>query len=125
MFAKREDEELGLHTPNAFENVKRCSDHHKTWQFLETCYVSITDELLVAYVCNGKQSHKVPSVSDYWMWNNESVNDANYLYFQQMIFTFLHALMLYKCRVRKCNALAIESGKAKLLPLFFATNRPT
>ncbi len=42
-----------------------------------------------------------------------------------MMFTFLYALMLYRCGVRKCDALAMKSRKAKLLPLFFGRNQPT
>ncbi len=113
IFAKEVVKELGFHIPRALEYVKRSSDYHKTWLFLEICYLSITDELLAPFVRYCEQSHEVPSVSDYRIWNKESVNDANYLHLQQMISTFLHALILHRCWVRKCDALAMESGKAK------------
>ncbi len=34
--------------------------HHMTWQFLEICYLSITDELLVSFVRNCKRATKWP-----------------------------------------------------------------
>ncbi len=43
---------------------------------------------------------------------------------QQMVFTFLHAMMLYRKGVQNCNSDAAESGKAKLAKLFYTRNHP-
>ena len=64
-----------------------------------------------------------PSVAGYWEWNNHVVN-PNYAYMQQMIMTFLHAIMLFRAGVRNSDPIAIKTGKTKLAPLFFARSHP-
>ena len=115
--------ELGYNTVKSLGYIERCSDHHKSWRFLEIVYISMTDELLVPYVRHCLQNQMQPSVSGYWAWNNE-VDNPNYTYMQQMVFTFLHSIMLFRAGVRNSDSIAINTGKAKLAPLFFARNHP-
>ena len=41
-----------------------------------------------------------------------------------MVFTFLHSIMLFRAGVRNADSISINTGKAKLAPLFFARNHP-
>ena len=112
---------MGFVTPKSLDYAKRCVDHHKSWRILEILYVAVTDELLVPYIRHCKDSMTEPSVEGYWIWADK-VTNPNYLYMQQMVLTFLHAMMLFRTGCRKGNARAIISARDKMSLLFFARN---
>ena len=93
-------EVLGFRSPKVLEYIRKCSDHHKTWRLLEITYIAVADELLVPYVRHCLQKAEQPTAKGYWSWSNDVVVDPNYIYLQQMIFTFLQAVMLFRCGVR-------------------------
>ena len=42
--------ELGFTTDNSQAYIKKGSDHHKLWDFIEACYIAFTDEILVEFL---------------------------------------------------------------------------
>lgn len=86
---------LGFQSPKAQEYLKKGSDHHKTWHFLEILYSSLSLELLVPYTKNCISQKETPSVTGYWEWCKD-VEDPNYIYLQNSVFTQLHALMMLR-----------------------------
>lgn len=80
---------LGYITPKSLEYAKRCCDHHKTWSILEITYIAVADELRLPFVRHCKLTGTEITVENYWQWS-DTVCNPNYLYIQQMIFTFLH-----------------------------------
>ena len=84
-------------------------------------YLAITDELLVPYVRFCLNEGIPPSVHGYWKWA-EDICNPNYMYLQQMAFTFLHSLMLYRVGCRRENSEAIISGRDKLSLLIYGRN---
>ena len=50
VFTKECGRILGFQTPKSQKYLKKGSDHHKTWHFLEILYVAVALELLVPYV---------------------------------------------------------------------------
>lgn len=86
-------------------------------------YLAVADELLVPYVRYCKNVNTEPSVDGYWNWACDIVN-PNYMFLQQMVFTLLHSLMLFRTGCRRGNVNAIIAGRNKMSLLFFARNHP-
>ena len=114
---------LGFKSEKALAYAQRCSDHHKTWQIIGLMYTGITDELLVPFIRSCKKDGIQPTVQSYWTWNQDVCN-PNYAYMQQMVFTSLHAMMLFRIGIRNGNAHAANAGKRRVATLFYARNHP-
>ncbi|XP_060601916.1 uncharacterized protein LOC132755133 [Ruditapes philippinarum] len=114
---------LGYNSPKALDYAKSCGDHHKSWKILEIFYLAAADELLVPYVRECKISNIEPSVEGYWLWASD-IEDPNYMFIQQMVFTYLHSMILFRVGCRRGNAVAIVAGREKMSHLFFARNHP-
>ena len=115
---------LGFVTENAQMYAKKGSDHHKLWDILEITYIAFTDELLVEFVRHCLKNKIEPSADNYWRFFSTNVRNPNYVYVQQMVLTFLHALMILRKGVRSNNQQYIYAGKDKLSMLFFGRNHP-
>ena len=115
---------LGFRSEKAQQYFKKGSDHHKTWQFLEIIYLALSKELVHPYVLECLKMNKEATVSGYWEWSNTEVRDPNYLYMQQMVFTYLHALMMLRTGTRRNNVDAINAAKTKLFHLVYSGNHP-
>ena len=124
IFTKEVAKELGFKTENALNFAFKCSDHHKTWSILEIILFAFTDELLYPYVLSCRSKNKNATIDDYWNWSADIVN-PNYLFIQQMIFTFLHSIMMFRVGVRNNDHKAILTAQRKTMPLFFSRNHPT
>ena len=86
---------LGLKSPKVQEYLKKGSEHHKLWHFLEILYISISLELMVPYVKGCISLGTTPNSNDYWNWCKD-IDDPNYLYMQHAVFTHLHGLMMLR-----------------------------
>lgn len=114
---------LGYVSPKSLDYVKRCGDHHKTWSILEIMYIAVANELLVPYVRHCKEAGIDISVEKYWVWS-DTLENPNYCFMQQMVFTFLHVIMLFRTGCRKGNPDAIIAGRNKLSLLLYARHHP-
>ena len=65
-----------------------------------------------------------PSVDNYWSSFSKKVKNPNYAFLQQMVLTFLHALMIFRKGMRSNNQQYIYAGKDKLSLLFYGRNHP-
>ena len=81
-------------------------------QWLGSCLFLMSPTLSNGLAC---------SVEGYWAWTYNMTN-PNYLYMQQQIFTFLHAIMLLRDATRKGDGQAVIMAKRKLAPLFYGRN---
>ncbi len=61
--------------------------HPRDWSRCEWC--------VVCYAYNGIS----PSAKNYWVWS-ENIKNYNYLYLQQIVFSFLHALIYFEWEFR-------------------------
>ena len=103
VFTKTLENILGLPPPKVQEYLRKGSDHHKAWHYLELIYCSLSLELVVPYV---KECIKIKSNSTtngYWDWC-EDLQNSNYIYLQHSVFTHLHALVMLRAG-RFCNFL--------------------
>ena len=114
---------VGFESPKAQLYCKKGSDHHKTWNLLEIMYYSLTEELLIEYVKSCKSNNADVSVQGYWDWS-ENVKDPNYNYLQQTVFTYLHALMLFRTGVRHNNVTSIKAAMMRFTPMFYGRHHP-
>lgn len=115
---------LGFKSDRAQLYVKKGSDHHKTWKLLEISYLALSKELIYPYVKDCLKRNKEASVAGYWKWSDSDVNDPNFIYMQQMVFTYLHALMMLRTGARRNNVEAISAAKTKLFHVMYAGNHP-
>ena len=86
---------LGFKSPKAQEYLHKGADHHKLWHMLEILYTALSLELIVPYVKECISSTKRASCDGYWEWCSD-IEDPNYLYIQNSVFTHLHALMMLR-----------------------------
>lgn len=116
--------QLGFTSENALNYIRKGNDHHKLWQILEIVYLAVTDELLIPYIRKCLEDKQEPTNIGYWIYSN-TLENPNYIYIQQMIFTYLHSLMLLRSGTRNNDYDTISSAKIKLANLFFGGNHPT
>nr|XP_054760538.1 uncharacterized protein LOC129266750 [Lytechinus pictus] len=64
------------------------------------------------------------TIEGYWIWSNSEVKDPNYIYIQQMTFTYLHALLMLRTGTRRNNVDAVNAAKTKLFHHMFSGNHP-
>ena len=103
--------------------AKKCSDHHKLWEILELVYLAFADELLLPYFRHCKATESDATAHGYWMFSTDAKN-PNYVYIQQMVFTYLHAFMMLRKGVRNGDSQLVLVAKTKLGSLFFGRNHP-
>ena len=115
--------EFGFCSTKVQEYMKKGSDNHKAWNFLEILYIAISLELVTEFVREFIAKKHIPDIDSSWEWC-ENIENPNYLYIQHMCFSYLHALMLLRSGARKCNPVLVHAAKLKLYPLFFARNHP-
>lgn len=89
---------------------------------MEILYIALADELLFPFVQHCK-SLNFTATDGYWDWSQNVVN-PNYVYLQQMVFTFIHASMLFRIGTRKGDTDLLIAGRDKLSVLFFCRNHP-
>ena len=86
---------LGFVSENAQMHAKKGSDHHKLRDLLEIVYIALANKLLVEFVPFCIRNNMEPSVDNYWSSFSKKVKTPNYAFLQQMVLTFLHALMIF------------------------------
>ena len=124
IFIEKVVKELGFTSENALKYAKKGADHYKLWQILKIIYLAAADELLLPYLRHVLENNLCASVEDYWKYCQD-INNNTYLYYQQMIFTYLHSLMLFRIGVRHNNSEAIIlSAESKMKDLIFTRNHP-
>ena len=114
---------LGFTSENALKYAKSCSDHHKTWDILQTTYFSFVDELLQTFLLYCKENKTLATIEKFWLWN-QNVECPNIIYVQQMVFTYLDAVFLFRVGVRKNDIKAILVAQRHFMPLFYSRNHP-
>ena len=117
-FMKEICKELGFVSENAQAYAKKGSDHHKLWDIIEICYIAFIDKLLHEFVRNFNKQGVPPTVNDYWEYSAK-ISNPNYLFMQQITFTFLHGLMILRKGIRANSYKHIYAGKNKLSVLLF------
>ena len=117
-FMKEICKELGFVSENAQAYAKKGADHHKLWDIIEICYIAFTDKLLHESVRNLNKQGVPPTVNDYWEYSPK-ISNPNYLFMQQITFTFLHGLMILRKGIRVNSYKHIYAGKNKLSVLLF------
>ena len=100
---------LGFKSTKSQNYLRKGSDHHKLWHFLEIVYVSISMELMVPFVQHCLSNDLAPTVSGYWEWS-VNIRDPNYLYMQESILTYAHSLIMlrtgrFESLLKKFNSL--------------------
>ena len=90
-------------SPKAQEYLKKGSDHHKAWHYLELIYCSLSLELMVPFVKECIKIKSNPTTNGYWDWC-EHLENPNYIHLQHSMFTHLHTLMMLRAG-RFCNFL--------------------
>ena len=114
---------LGFKSPKAQAYLFKGSDHHKTWHFLEILYMAISYELVEPYVKFSLQHNEKATTQGYWKWSSE-IENPNYIYMQNMVFTYLHALMMLRVGVRNCHHPTVQDALTKISHLFYGNNHP-
>ena len=93
------------------------------WDILEICYISFTDEILVQFIKFCKENNIKANVDEYWRFSS-GVKNPNFVFLEQMVFTFLHGMMLLRRGIRYNSQKHIYAAKDKLSLLFFGRNNP-
>ncbi|XP_062613499.1 uncharacterized protein LOC134275243 [Saccostrea cucullata] len=113
---------LGYRTAKALSACHDASDHHKAFQFVEILLYGTGDELLIPYVRDCISSGDSPSALGYFRWCS-SVKDCNYRFVQEIVFTYILALYMFRVGVRRNNSQVMMAGRIKFAPLFFGLNK--
>ena len=93
------------------------------WDILEITYVSFIDEILSLFIIYCRDTGTEINISNYWIFAAAAKN-PNFVFINQMVLTFLHALMVLRKGTRFNNSEYINAGKDKLSLLFFGRNHP-
>lgn len=116
---------VGFESKKAQEYCKKGSNHHKTWDLIQIMYIGLTQELLLPYVreCCANEQIGLPTVQGYWDWCESNV-DPNYCHLQQMVLSYLHALVLFRVGVRHNDVATIVCGRIRSETLLYGQNHP-
>ena len=66
IFTSELGHELGFQSPKVQDYLKKGSDHHKLWHFLEILYLGISQELVTTFVKECIENKSLPLVDSYW-----------------------------------------------------------
>ncbi|XP_062568018.1 uncharacterized protein LOC134230270 [Saccostrea cucullata] len=113
---------LGYRSPKALQACMDANDHHKAFQFLEILLFGTGDELLLPYVRQCLSTDGTPSAQGYFEWCCR-VQDPNYKFLQEVIFTYTLSVYLFRAGVRRNNCEVIMAARLKFAPLYFGTNK--
>ena len=95
--------QIGFQSSKAESYFLKGPDHHKTWQLLEIMHVAKSLELVHSYAKGALESKAYSICDGYWEWC-EQLLDLNFVYLQHMTTTYVHALLILRSGVRKCNS---------------------
>lgn len=112
--------ELGFCTDNAQKYAKNGSDHHKLWDNLEITYISFMDEILLRFIQHCRDTGIIVDISNYAEFVASAIN-PNFVFIHEMVFSYLHVLMMLRKGTRFSF---INAAKNKLSLLFFGRNHP-
>ena len=108
---------LGFRSERALSYCKTASDHHKSWEILQIVFKAVSKELLIAFVREKLVNGEQPSVDKYFQWL-KAVKDPNYCFIQEIVFTYLVALNIFRIGVRRNNSAVMLTGRQKFARLF-------
>ena len=108
VFLKKLCKELRIVSQNAQAYAKKGSDHHKMWDIIEICYIPFTHEIICQFLKYCKVNKLIISI----------------FFIQQMVFNFLHGLILFCKGTQASNREYIYAVKNKLSLLSFGCNHP-
>ena len=112
---------MGYKSIKAQVACKSASDHHKSWQLLQIFLYGTADELITPYILYCKDNNSKPSLSNYYEWLAQ-VKNSNYLFMQDVVFTYVYALFLFRSGVRRNNSEVLLAARTKFSPLFYGLN---
>ena len=115
---------LGFRTIRAKESCKNCSDHHKSFQIVQILLFGTMDEIIVPYARKCISNSQQPTLPGFIQFIQSS-NDPNYRFLTSVICTYVLALYIFRCGVRKNNQRFILAGRCKFSELFFGLNMTT
>lgn len=76
VFVSELEYELGFRPTKAQEYLKKGSDHHKTWNFLEILYIAISLELVTEFAREFIAKKRIPDIDWYWEWCEKIENQT-------------------------------------------------
>ncbi|MES9969685.1 MAG: hypothetical protein ABW092_06590, partial [Candidatus Thiodiazotropha sp.] len=109
---------LGFRSERAQNYCKAASGHHKSWEILQIVFRAVSKELLIAFVRQNLANGKQPTIDKYFRWL-QTVKDPNYLFMQEIVFTCLVALNIFRIGVRGNNSAVMLAGRQKFSRLFY------
>ena len=83
---------------------------------MEISHTSLCLEFVVLYVKEAITENNSHSLNAYGEWSTK-VQDPNYIDSQEMALAYLHALMLFRSGVRRCNTEAVYGSFSKFAHL--------
>ena len=103
-FMKEIYKELGFLSGNTQAWAKKGANYHKFWD------MAFTDKLLHKFVHSFSEQGVPPTVNNYWEYSAK-IRNRNYLFMQQITFTFLHGLLILRKGIRANSYEHIYAGK--------------
>ena len=112
---------MGYKSLKAQVACKNASDHHKSWQILKIFLYGTADELIRPYIKHCLDDNEIPSLTKFYEWLSK-VKNCNYLFMQDVVFTYVFALFLFRAGVRRNNSEVMLAAKTKFSALFYGLN---
>ena len=112
---------LGFKSVKALTSCQKCSDHHKAWQIIQILLFGTMDELLLPYVKSCIAANREPSMEGL----NEfmvSVKNPKFHFLYKSVLTYLFALSVFRCGVRRNNQDFMLAGRSVVTDLFYGFN---
>ena len=112
---------LGFKSVKALTSCQKCSDHHKAWQIIQILLFGTMDELLLPYVKSCIAANREPSMEGL----NEfmvSVKNPKFHFLYKSVLTYLLALFVFRCGVRRNNQDFMLAGRSVVTDLFYGFN---
>ena len=112
---------LGFTSTKALTHCQAATNHHQSWQMLQILLHGTAAELIVPFVIYCRNNNIKKDATQYFEYLKRTI-DPCYKFMAVAIFTYVLAIHLFRCGVRKNNGKVKAACRWKAAPLFYGLN---
>ena len=114
---------VGYKSVKALLYCKNASDTHKSMELVRLAYKAGLDELMLPFVRHCRAKLITPCFEAYFTWRNVYAVDSNYNLMADIVFEYLHSMILLKSGIRQNNSTYLNKARATISSLFCSRNK--
>jgi hypothetical protein len=106
----------GFRTPHALLAARNCSNHHKSWKFMNILLFDTQAELLRTFILHCFNDNPV-KVSEFYKFIEYS-KSPHFRFMTNCLLNYVFALYVFRCSIRRANYNFMSAGHSKFLKVY-------